>query len=160
MILPTTSSRTSHLSPEPVPQKFASGWENKVFFNPICCSQWLKKHHAHTVTLHMISQIITRWILWTASDTEAVGLRNQNNTVFLERKKTLTMISRVQVPPWPLTGLVLGSLEYKSWNTLVNSPLVWPRPFGILAFVMCAWCDWTLHSMLALPTFLCAFNTT
>ena len=75
------------------------------------------------------------------------------------KKETLTMISRVQVPPWPITGLVLGSLEYKSWATTVNSPLVLLRPFGILAFVMCAWCDWTLHSILALPTSLCAFNT-
>ena len=43
---------------------------------------------------------------------------------------------RVQVPLCPLAGFVLGSSEFKSSATLVNSQLVCLLPVGILNFVM------------------------
>ena len=39
---------------------------------------------------------------------------------------------RVQVPRWPPAGFVLGSREFKSSTTLVNSQLVCLRSLGIL----------------------------
>ena len=47
----------------------------------------------------------------------------------LERR---TCTRRPRVPPYPLTGFVHGSLEFKSSAMLVNSQLVCLRPVGIL----------------------------
>ena len=47
--------------------------------------------------------------------------------------------SWVQIPFWPLAGVVLSSLEFNLSSTLVNSQLVCLPPVGILNLVMFIW---------------------
>lgn len=141
----------------PFLKKFASGWENSVFFNPIFFSQWLKKQCSHSDTaydftnynpvdfLHdfmLISDIKQNYQRYWSS-----RLSESKQHCISAKKETLTMISRVQVPPWPLTGLVLGSLEYKSWATTVNSPLVLTPAIwdSCLCYVCLMWLNITFN---------------
>lgn len=52
----------------------------------------------------------------------------------VERLECQTCIWRpsVQVPPWPLAGLVLGYPKFEFSTTFVNSQLVRPWPVRIL----------------------------
>ena len=65
---------------------------------------------------------------------------------------------RVQVPPWPLTGFVHRSAEFRSSTTFVNSQLACLLPVGILNPVM-FYLNICFSHLLGRPASISAINT-
>ena len=86
---------------------------------------------------------------------------NESAAVWVQRGRAVRapdLYSKAPVPPYPLTGFVHGSLEFKSLATLVNSQLVCLWPVGILKPVML---DFIIMNFMCLlgPAGISAINT-